>query len=51
MHGLGQQRDEDALRHVGNLEDVRDEVPAVEHLSSERFFDLADRCDLALDDE
>ena len=48
---LGDDREQLRLVELADLEQVRDEVASVEDLPRESLFDLADRCDLALDDE
>ena len=48
---LGEKKRERRLVELGHLEQVRDQIAPVEHLASQRFLDLADRGDLALDDE
>jgi hypothetical protein len=49
--GLRDDGQQPGLVGPGDLEQVRHEVPAVEHLSGERLLDFAHRRDLALDDE
>jgi hypothetical protein len=50
-HRLGEQPDEHSLVDLGDLEEVRDQVAAVDHLAGEGLLDLTHGRDLALDDE
>jgi len=47
---LGDHGHELPLFDPADLEEVRDQISAVQHLTREGFFDLADRGDTALDE-
>jgi hypothetical protein len=51
VHRLSQERREHCLVDARDLEQVRDEVPAVDHLTSKGLLDLTHGRDLTLNDE